>query len=130
MHCHHERALRERRLPSRADAAWQREFDRIEEVSHRYALYHTLHAWIAMQADAPTVQPFVCNAGTTYAAHSVSRATTTTGLANVMLRDIAPNVAWVIEGVVKDFAACTARDGAKHHEQAGARGVACMALRR
>ena len=27
-----ERALRERRLPSRADAAWQREFDRIEEV--------------------------------------------------------------------------------------------------
>ena len=31
MRCH-ERATRERSRPSRADAVWQREFDRIEEV--------------------------------------------------------------------------------------------------
>lgn len=32
MHCH-ERLKRERALPSRKDAAWQREFDCIEEVN-------------------------------------------------------------------------------------------------
>ena len=41
MRCH-ERAMRERSRPSRSDAVWQREFDRIEEVRQLCGAAHVM----------------------------------------------------------------------------------------